>query len=67
MKFFCCHQRKALCQIKTHLVTENRECTRSGTIGFLRAVIENMLEEIQVLLHAMSIKQMDNSLYLIKL
>ena len=46
-----CKKRKSLLKIETHLHAENRNRAGTGTIGLLRAMIQNMLEKGKVLLH----------------
>jgi hypothetical protein len=51
MQLFGRNQRKALLQIKAHLITENTDGTRAGTVLFACTIVAHMLHQIVVLLH----------------
>ena len=51
MEFFGCYQWKPSLKIEPHLVTKTTCCPCSGTIRFFHTMVENMLKEIEVLLH----------------
>ena len=50
--FFSRHQWKSFLKIEPHLIAKATEGTSSGTIMFLHAVIQYMLKQVKVLLHA---------------
>ena len=51
MKLFCSDKRKSLLQVKTHLVSKAADRAGTGTVAFLNAMIQDMLKEIEILLH----------------
>lgn len=57
MYFFGGNKWKSFCQIKTHLITKNTDGSGAGSVGFLRTVIENMLQELMVWLHGRKLQE----------
>lgn len=55
VQFFGGHQRKPFLQIKSHLMAEHTNSTRSGAIRFLGAFIQNALQKLVILLHGVKI------------
>lgn len=51
MQFLRRQKRKSFLQIKSHLVTENRERSCSCSVIFLRAVIEDVPKKVEILAH----------------
>lgn len=51
MNFLRRNERKTFIQIESHLVPKNTERSRTRPIGLLCAVIENMLDEFEIILH----------------
>ena len=51
VKFFGGHRRKALLQVKPHLVTKKTKGSSARSIFFGRAMGHNMAHQIQVLFH----------------
>ena len=51
MQLFRRHQREPCIQIETHLGTKYRSCAGAGAVGFFRAVLHDMLEQIEINLH----------------
>ena len=51
MHFFGSHQRKSLLQIEPHLISKRADGAGAGTVMFLDPFIENMLKQIEILLH----------------
>ena len=51
MKFLGSDQWKSFLKIKSHLVSKTTLCACAGTICFMNAFIQNMLKQIEVLLH----------------
>jgi hypothetical protein len=51
MEFLCCKERKALIQVKAHLVAKDGQCAHAGAVLPLNAVVQDMLYQIQVLSH----------------
>ena len=51
MQFFRRQRRKALLEIKSHLMTKYANCAGSRTVRFFCTVIENVLEKIEILPH----------------
>ena len=46
------HQRKAVGQIEPHLVAEDAPRAGAGAVALGRAVIENVLQQVEILSHA---------------
>ena len=44
-------QREALLEVETHLVAEHADGARARAVAFLHAVVEDVLEQVEVLLH----------------
>src|SRR5437879_6090548 len=51
MDFLGGQQRKARCQVESHLPAERGQRAGPGAVGFLVPVIEHVAHEIEVLLH----------------
>ena len=56
MYFLCCYQRKALPKVKPHLVAETALSAGAGTITFVNTFLQNMLQQIEVLLHGCKLR-----------
>ena len=48
---FCRHERETFGEVEAHLVAEHRDGAGAGAVGFSRAVLENVSEEVVVGLH----------------
>jgi hypothetical protein len=53
----CRHKRKAVLEIKTHLVTETTFRAHTSPVRFCNAVVKNMLKKVEILLHAAKINR----------
>ena len=51
MEFFGGYQREAFREVETHLVAEYRTGAGAGAVGLVRAVIQDMLQQVEVLFH----------------
>jgi hypothetical protein len=51
VQFFGRYQWEPLAEVETHLVTENADSARAGTIAFLAAVFKYVADKVMVLLH----------------
>ena len=49
------HGGEALGQIEAHLIAEHTARARAGAVGLVHAVLEDVVEEIEVLAHAFTI------------
>ena len=56
MYFLCCYQRKALLKIKPHLVAETALGAGTRTIAFVNTFLQNMLQQIEILLHGCKLR-----------
>src|SRR5947209_14688158 len=48
MDFLRRHQRKSGAEVEAKLAPENTECAGAGAVGFRRAVLEDVADEVQV-------------------
>jgi hypothetical protein len=51
MQLFGGERRKALAQVKPHLITEHTLSAGAGTVTFDNSVLQNMAQQVVVLLH----------------
>ena len=59
MCFFGSYQRKTIIQIEAHLVAKYAAGAGTGTIAFIGAGIDDMLKEIEILLHGRKLRESD--------
>lgn len=52
MELFCCEQGKTVGKVISHLTAEDAQSSGSGSVGFESSVVEDVLQEVEVLLHA---------------
>jgi poly(3-hydroxybutyrate) depolymerase len=49
--FLGSYQREAFAQVKTHLMPENRQRARAGTVFFAIAMVTYVTHQIEILFH----------------
>ena len=54
VEFFGGYQREAFREVETHLVAEYRTGAGAGAVGFVRAVIQDVLQQVEVLFHGIN-------------
>jgi hypothetical protein len=51
VKLFRRHERKPIGQVEPHLIAENTACAGAGAVALGNAVIEDVLQQVEILLH----------------